>query len=141
MNNQYHAELEENSDRNAQFLEERIYEHNANAIGKHDGRLFSVIVKDSSQNIVAGIAGWTWAGICEITNLWVSESERRNGIGKSLLEKAEAHAKSKGCAKILVRSYLFQAPYFYKRHGFNVEHVLNDFPVGHSYFFLVKTLH
>ncbi len=123
-----------------QFLEDRLYDYNAAALGKHDGALFSWVLRDDDKKIVAGVAGWTWAGICEITQLWVHESLRKKGIGKKLLEAAEAEAKSKGCYKLLVRSYGFQAPHFYKRYGYNVEHELKDFPRGFGYYILLKNL-
>ena len=41
---------------------------------KYDGSLFAKTVNDEHGTLVAGIAGWTWAGICEITELWVDEN-------------------------------------------------------------------
>jgi Acetyltransferases len=123
-----------------QLLEDKIYEHNSAALNKDDGRLFSMIARDENKEIVAGIAGWTWASACEITQLWVAEKVRKNGIGKMLLGAAEAEAKSKGCLTILVRSYSFQAPHFYERHGYRIEHILNSFPHGYSCYILVKRI-
>lgn len=140
MNKKYSIESSADSQQLIQLLEDKIYDHNSAAINKDDGHLFSRIVKDENKNIIAGIGGWTWAHICEITQLWVDEKVRKNGIGKKLLEAAEAEAKSKGCRTILVRSYSFQAPHFYERHGYKAEHVLNSFPEGHSYYILVKTI-
>ncbi len=123
-----------------QLLEDKIYEYNSARIQKNDGVLFSKIIKDEQSEIVAGVGGWTWAGICEITQLWVSEHVRKNGLGKKLLEAAETEAKSKGCAAILVRSYSFQAPGFYKRFGYEAVVSLKDFPKGHDYYFLIKKI-
>jgi ribosomal protein S18 acetylase RimI-like enzyme len=123
-----------------QLLEDRIYEYNSAKINKDDGAFFSKIVKDENKNIIAGIAGWTWAGICEITQLWVDEKERENGIGKMLLQAAETEAKNKGCVTILVRSYSFQAPHFYEKYGYKTEHILNGFPEGYSYYILTKRI-
>jgi len=77
------------------LLEDRIYEFNSKKIMKYDGSLFAKTVNDEHGTLVAGIAGWTWAGICEITELWVDENVRKNGIGKKLLEAAEREAKAK----------------------------------------------
>ena len=123
-----------------QLLEKKIYEHNSTKISKDDGLLFSRVVRDENKNIIAGIAGWTWANICEITQLWVDETARKNGIGKMLLEAAEAEAKSKGCHTILIKSYSFQAPHFYERHGYKIEHILNGYPEGYSYYTLIKSI-
>lgn len=127
-----------NAEEIVQLLEDRIYEHNSSKLNRNDGELFSRIITD--KKIIAGIAGWTWAGVCEITQLWVDEAFRKNGMGKMLLEEAEAIAKRKGCHTILVRSYGFQAPHFYEKYGYKIEYVMNDFPKGYHYYFFTKRI-
>jgi len=136
----YKIEAGDDSERIIQFLEDKIYEHNSSEINKSDGELFSRIIRDENERIIAGIAGWTWAGACEITQFWVDENARNNGIGKLLLSAAETEAKSKRCFIILIKSYSFQAPHFYERHGYKIEYVLNDFPPGHDYYMLSKRI-
>lgn len=140
MNEEYTIESVIDSPQIIQFLDDKLYEHNAIKLNKNDGVLFSKIVRDENKNIVAGIAGWTWAGACEITHLWVNERLRQNDIGKKLLEAAETEAKNKVCRVIMIRSYGFQAPHFYKKNGYTITSVLNDFPPGHSYYILTKRL-
>lgn len=114
-----------------EFLEDRIYEHNSQQLKKEDGDLFSMIIRSDGNDMIAGVAGWTWANACEITQLWVDPSFRKHGLGRLLLEAAEKQANAKGCQTILVRSYDFQAPAFYLRHGYRTEHIINGFPPGH----------
>jgi len=140
MNTKYDIEYGENPVEVIQFLEEKIYEFNSTRIDKHDGDYFTRIIRDGSNSIIAGIAGWTWAGICEITQLWVTESKRKNGMARILLEAAEGEAKSKQCFTIMVRSYSFQAPRFYEKNGYKIEHVLDSFPGGYKYYILTKKI-
>lgn len=140
MNKEYCIERGTDSQQVIQLLEDNIYEHNSTRIDKHDGVLFSRIVRDENNEIIAGIAGWTWANACEITQFWVHEKVRNNGIGGMLLEAAEAEAKGKGCRTILVGSYSFQAPHYYERHGYALQHAVDDFPEGHRYCILTKNL-
>jgi GNAT superfamily N-acetyltransferase len=121
-----------------QFLEDRIYEHNAKETNRDDGKLFCKLIYDGEDRIIAGITGWTWAGACEITLFWVNEDYRKKGYGKMLLEAAEAEAKKEKCKVILLRSYNFQAPQFYLKHGYKLEYETRDFPPGHNYFCLMK---
>src|SRR4249920_2729468 len=86
------------------FLEDRVYEHNSSTIHKYEGTLFTKIIRDQESNIVAGISGWIWAMVGEITLLWVQEEHRNNGLGKMLLKAAEDEMIRKGCATILLRS-------------------------------------
>jgi GNAT superfamily N-acetyltransferase len=122
------------------ILEDKIYEHNSEAIQQYDGRLFSKMVKDETGEVVAGVGGWLWAGACEITQLWVSKSFRRKGIGKMLLDAAAQEAKSIGCMTILIKTYSFQAPAFYMKNGYNIKHALDNFPQGYVYYTLTKKL-
>ncbi len=140
MGKEYHIEIGTNSPQIVQILEDEIYKHNSRKINRSGGAFFSRVVKDDSGEIIAGIAGWTWAGACEITLLWVHENLRNRGIGKRLLEAAEEEARSKKCSAILVRSYSFQAPQFYERHGFHPEHIMDNFPQGFQYYILTKKI-
>ena len=121
------------------LLEDRIYEFNSQATGSTDGTLFSKIIQDERGELAAGIAGWIWAGACEITQLWVRIDFRNFGLGTKLLLAAELEAKKRNCNIILVRSYGFQAPSFYKIHGYKIRHVMN-FPKGHKYYILTKQI-
>src|SRR5882724_1785777 len=105
-----------------EFLEDRIYEYNSALLGKNDGKLFSKIIKDENDSIIAGISGWTWANACEITLLWIKDDHRTKGYGQVLLNAAEANAKKENCKTILLRTYDFQAPLFYQKHGYTIEY-------------------
>jgi ribosomal protein S18 acetylase RimI-like enzyme len=123
-----------------QFLDDMIYEHNVGETDRNDGKLFSKLIHDSNKNIVAGITGWTWAGACEITLFWVKHDYRNKGYGKTLLNAVEAEAKKERCKTIFLRSYSFQAPGFYLKYGYKVEHEIKNFPNGYSSFCLIKRL-
>lgn len=122
------------------FLAERIYEYNSRATGYFDGESFGATQKDGTGNIVAGIAGYTWGGCCYVSHLWVTEGLRGNGVGRALLEAAEANAISKGCSVALLSSHSFQSPGFYERMGYEERAVVNDHPVGYSNTYYAKRL-
>jgi ribosomal protein S18 acetylase RimI-like enzyme len=124
----------------SQFLDDRIYEYNSTSTGRSDGKLFAMVIRDNSNNIVGGITGWTWAMISEITLLWVDETFRNRGFGKMLLNAAENEIDKRSCKTILIRSYAFQAPDFYIQNGYEVIFVLNDFPEGYKYYNLIKRI-
>lgn len=140
MSTKYRVETGEDSHQVIQLLDDKIYEYNSAKTHQSNGALFSRIVKADGGEIIAGIAGWTWAGACEITLFWVHEGFREKGIGTLLLEAAEEEARNKKCSRILVKSYSFQAPHFYERHGFVVEHIMENFPEGFSYYTLMKMI-
>jgi GNAT superfamily N-acetyltransferase len=123
-----------------QFLEDMIYNFNAEKTNRDDGEFFSKLIYDSNTNIIAGITGWTWADACEITMLWVQQDYRNKRYGELLLKAAEAEAEKKKCKSIILRTYSFQAPQFYQKYGYIVEFETRDFPHGHKYFCLIKRL-
>ena len=122
-----------------EFLEDRIYEHNRDQTGRDDGQLFSIVIRDDTE-IIAGIAGWTWAQAAEISTLWVQAHYRHHGYGSQLLQMAEQEALARGCRIMTLASYSFQAPDFYLKHGFQVAFQLEDFPPGYRQVYLVKRL-
>ena len=123
------------------FLEARIYEHNREQTRCDDGQLFTIVIRDvSGDQIIAGIAGWTWAQASEIRTLWVHADYRHHGYGSQLLQMAEQEARARGCTVMALASYSFQAPDFYVRHGFEIAFQINDFPPGHRNVYLVKRL-
>ena len=122
------------------FLADRIYEFNSNATGCFDGASFSGTQRDESGGIRAGIHGYTWAGCCYVSHLWVHESERGHGLGTALLRAAEAHATARGCKVAFLATHSFQAPAFYERLGYQRQAVVQDHPVGHASVLFAKRL-
>ncbi len=120
-----HAELDA-------FLAERIYEFNAKSTGFHNGELFAAAVRNPDDDIIAAVTGHTWGGTCHVTHLWVHESRRRNGLGKSLMGAVEAEARRRGCRQIILATHSFQAPTFYERLGFRRQASIADYPAGHE---------
>ena len=123
-----------------EYLEDRIYEHNASVTGIADGQLLAFLLRDDSGRIVAGICGNTWGGGCEIRQFWVEESQRRRGLGTRLLRAAEQEARRRGCTQMLLMTFSFQAPAFYARIGFEVVATIADHPRGHRNFLMRKRL-
>jgi GNAT superfamily N-acetyltransferase len=99
-------------------LGQELTAFNTRATGVDDQRGLSVQMRDSEGSLVAGLTGWTWGTCAGINLVWVRDDQRRNGFGGELLEAAEAEAHQRGCTQILVSSFTFQAPDFYKRHGY-----------------------
>ena len=124
----------------AMFLADRIYEFNVNATGYADGRLIAGTIQDDNGEIIAGINGYTWGGCCEITNLWVHERHRGEGLGRALVQAAEAEAVRRGCEQIVLMTHSFQAPKFYEHLGYDRKYDIEGRPRGHADIIYVKRL-
>ena len=104
----------------AAVLDAGLDEYNFAATGttKADQDRFSVTVVDGDGAVVGGLTAWTWAGLCGIDMLWVREDARKDGWGSRILLAAEEEARRRGCDRVAVSSFTFQAPGFYQRHGY-----------------------
>jgi len=123
------------------FLEDRLYDYNVEQTGSDDGKWLSIFVRDDAGEIVAGLHGWTWCGACRVQYLWVRQDLRRQGYGQRLLAAAEQEARARGCDHLLLDTFSFQAPLFYKKLGYEVVAVVDGFPRRpHSEYHLKKTL-
>lgn len=97
-------------------------------------------VQDETGNIVGGVTCTLFWQHMHIDFLWVEESKRKQGLGAKLLAEAENLAKQKDARLIKLDSFSFQAPAFYEKHGYTVFGKLEDHPVGHTQYYLVKRL-
>lgn len=123
-----------------QFLEEQINEFNFATTGVRDARLLAALLRDEHGRIYAGLSGHTWGGVADVRFLWVDEARRHAGIGSHLLRAAEDEARARGCRKIVLSTHSFQAPGFYRNHGYVVAGEFSDYPLGHRSIFLEKSL-
>ena len=98
-------------------LSSELDAHNAAAVGRDDLREFTVRV-DDGDDVVAGLSGWTWGTCAGVGMVWVHEDVRRDGWGARLMAAAEDVARERGCRQLLVSSFTFQAPGFYRRLGY-----------------------
>jgi len=99
-------------------LSEELDRHNFAAVGESNLAEFTVKVEDTAGELVAGLSGWTWGTCAGIGMVWVREDHRRDGWGGRLLARAEEVARERGCRQVLVSSFTFQAPDFYRRQGY-----------------------
>ncbi|MFE3455676.1 GNAT family N-acetyltransferase [Nonomuraea sp. NPDC059194] len=121
-------------------LDEGLTAFNAAATGVAEQGTLSVKVTDDGGELVGGLAAWTWGGLCGIEMLWVREDSRRDGWGSQILQAAEAEARRRGCDRVVVSSFTFQAPAFYQRHGYVESGRTLGIPGGHEDVHLFKSL-
>lgn len=100
----------------------------------------NMILKDQGGQIFGGILGRMYRFALYINVLWINEKLRGQGYGSRLLEEIESNARAKGCKLIHLDTWNFQAPDFYKKHGYEVFGTLEGFPEETKRFFLRKVI-
>lgn len=97
-------------------------------------------LRSPDQEILGGCLGeihWDWL---HLDLLWIKEELRGHGYGHRLLVAMEDEARRRGAKNVFLDTFSFQAPDFYKQHGYRVFGILPEFPSGHQRFFLRKEL-
>jgi GNAT superfamily N-acetyltransferase len=96
---------------------------------------------DGSGELAGGLVGHTWASWLHVTYLWVDAPHRGTGLGTRLLAHAERTARERrGCGRARLETWDFQAPDFYRKQGYEVACVIEDYPPGITEYTLVKRL-
>ncbi|WP_144182630.1 GNAT family N-acetyltransferase [Elioraea rosea] len=97
-----------------------------------------LVARDDQGAVVAGLKGrfaWGWLGV---EWLWVAGQERGRGLGSSLLSRAEAMARERGCDGVYLDTFSFQAPGFYAKAGYAELGRLDGLPRGGARIYLAK---
>jgi GNAT superfamily N-acetyltransferase len=117
-----------------------LQQFNIQQTGDSEFKHFCFLVYGPNQEIAGGLIGetyWTWL---YINILWLKDDLRGHGYGHRLLNMAEEEGRQRGAKNVYLDTFSFQAPDFYKQHGYHVFGELHDFPPGHQRYFLTKQL-
>jgi GNAT superfamily N-acetyltransferase len=117
-----------------------IHHFNIQQAGDGQAEPLCFILYSPDHEIAGGLIGETHWGWFYINLLFLKEELRGRGYGHRLLVTAEDEARKRGARNAYLDTFSFQAPEFYKQHGYRVFGELQDFPPGHQRFYLTKQL-
>ncbi len=123
------------------YLERRLRPYRAapSMCAKGNALSLDISLDDDEGDVMAGLAALTRNGQVYIDLLWVHDCLRGQGIGRRLMQMAEAEAIKRGCALAYV-SVGESALNFYQKLGYTVSGKLQDFRGGQSFYYLQKPL-
>jgi GNAT superfamily N-acetyltransferase len=130
----------EPNDRDVAALAGGLTQHALPTTGRPGFQPLAVFARDPAGALVGGVSGtvnWNWL---HVGLFWISPGERRSGLGSRLLRAIEAAAIERGCSHAHLDTFSYQARPFYERHGYVLFATLEDYPLGHSRYFLRKRL-
>ena len=123
-----------------QAILDGLVAYNDSKTGPNAYQPLAILITDDSGRIIGGLWGRTVYHWLFTELLFVPESLRGQGVGRTLIVKAEQEALSRGCHSAWLDTFGFQAPGFYERMGYECFGELPDYPVGFSRFFMKKRL-
>lgn len=123
-----------------QALNDRLDQFNMRVTGDYNWIPVAFTLRDEAGELRGGILGDIWGGWLHITVLFVDDEFRGSGWGDRLIEAAEEAARAAGCRGIHLETFSFQARPLYEKHGYTVFAALEDFPPGHTNYFMRKML-
>ena len=128
------------SEQEIKYIRDSLYQFNKEIVGDDGHTPIHIVEYDADGNVIGGILGGTYWGWMYVDILWVDEKHRQKGIGSRLLCAAEEEAIRRGCHHVHLDTMSWQAPEFYKKHGYEVIGVLPDIPSGNQKYLLMKAL-
>lgn len=132
--------MQEPDEEFARFLQSKLARFNDMNSTLQDPRAqpLHIEVVDENGKFIGGVSAITYWGWVVIELFYINEQWRGQGIGKTLLERTEAEAKKRGCERAHTSTYDFQALEFYRKMGYAVIGHMDDYPDGHTFYWLRK---
>jgi GNAT superfamily N-acetyltransferase len=122
-------------------LSEGLDEFNAEATGISDRRPLAVLVQDpATGQTLGGVYGRTSLGLLFLDVFYLPKALRGSGLGSRILRMAEDEGRRRGCKAAVLYTISFQAPDFYRRHGWRIFGEIPCDPPGTSRVFMTKAL-
>lgn len=101
---------------------------------------FLFYLTDEHGAMTAGCKGEIAFKSARVAELWVDPTLRGQGIGRALLEEAEAHARARRCIRIHIETRNEKARALYEACGYRVFGQLPRYEGENTYYYLEKRL-
>ena len=106
---------------------------------KHSTPL-AMLIKNAQDVVIGGLLGHTSLGLFFVDLVFLPDDLRSSGLGSKILQQAETEAIRRGCCQALLYTIAFQAPGFYRRHGYEVFGEVQSGPPDQARIFMTKQL-
>lgn len=90
------------------------------------------------DKVIGILVGHSYYNEVHVTDLIVIEEYRSKGVGTELIKRVEQEFTGRNFENINLTTFAFQAPEFYKKMGFEVEHVRKSSDEKLTKYFLIK---
>ena len=121
-------------------VRQNLFSYNIPHFEPVDEKPLGLFYEDEAGKKLAGLTGKLFGNWLLIDLLWVADDLRGQGVGTRLLAAAEDEARHYGASRVVLNTFRFQAPDFYKKHGYREAFRLDDFPFTGTKYYFTKNL-
>ncbi|HEY4942662.1 MAG TPA: GNAT family N-acetyltransferase [Rhizomicrobium sp.] len=136
--NELRISFEPHNDGPKQFVAEGVSYHNIAATGATAYYPVQYYLRSADDEVLGGLLGDIWGGWLHIKFVWVAEPARGRGHAAAMVLAAETYAKKRGATGAHLETFSFQARPMYEKLGYAVFGQIDDYPPGHTQYFLKK---
>jgi ribosomal protein S18 acetylase RimI-like enzyme len=123
----------------AQAIGEGLSAHRGAQVGfEPTSQPICMVHRDADGKILGGLVGEVVLDWFSLDKFWLDDSLRGQGIGSRMLAEAEAAAQARGAIGAFLHTSSFQAPAFYRKHGYVELGCLEGRPAGHRRHWFAK---
>ena len=123
----------------AGHVRQQLIKFDEQHVGKYPFKTLTLLAHNAEEQIVGGLIGEVSWGWLHVNTLWVAEAYRHAHLGSRLMERAEDEAIKMGINQAFLETTDFQAAGFYEKRGYHIFAQLEDFPPGHTFYYLKNT--
>lgn len=103
-------------------------------------RTFGIFIKDTHGIVLGGVTGFTYYGCLYVDLLWVKEELQHQGLGTTLMQKAEKIACERHCSFATLNTMDWEALPFYQKLGYEIEFIREGYEKNSKKYMLRKKL-
>ena len=119
----------------------RLRHFNYSVVGEYpETQYVRLNARDADGRVVGGLRGFVFVRWLRIEVLFVDEGARRSGTGSALLREGERLGRELGAKNAILETFEWQAPDFYRKHGYAEASRIDDFLGGSALITMRKAL-
>jgi len=130
--------FEPHNDGPKQFVVNGVDNHNIARTGLSAYYPVQYYLRNGDGEVLGGLLADVWGAWLHIKFVWVAEPARGHGFAGKMVTMAEDYAQKRGCRGAHLETFSFQARPLYEKLGYSVFGQIDDYPPGHTHFFLKK---
>ena len=108
----------------------KLIAHNVSVSDMKNEERVVLAATNNDEDLIGGVSATLWGGCLEIDYIWVSEELRGTGVGSELLKRLEKLVQERGCRRVILDTFSFQAPEFYAKQGYQEYQTIKGYSDG-----------